>query len=301
MKTFNIIGNRKYWYSFSAIVIGACVAAMAIFGFNLGIDFTEGALVELNFGDNRPSIEELHSVLSSQGLEDGTVVYLGDESTLMRTKPLSAPEHNALLDSLTEAFGEESYVEARFETIGPTISEELRRKSLNMAVGVIFAIILYLTWVFRSVSKPVSSWKYGVIAVLALIHDVIVPAGAFAYLGQFMGVQIDTLFVTAMLTVMGFSVHDTIVVFDMVRETIADGATSFETAVNDSVNKTLSRSINTSLTTLVVLASIYFLGGESVRFFSLAMMIGIITGTYSSIFFASPLLVSWYNRQYKRS
>ena len=139
------------------------------------------------------------------------------------------------------------------------------------------------------------------ISALSGVHDVIVPAGVFAYLGQFLGVQIDTLFVTAMLTVMGFSVHDTIVVFDMVRETISDGATSFEKAVNDSVNQTLSRSINTSLTTLVVLAAIYFLGGESVRYFSLAMMIGIVTGTYSSIFFASPLLVSWYNRQYKRS
>lgn len=298
---FDIIGKRKYWYSFSALVIGACVAAMLMYGFNLGIDFKEGALIELNFEGERPAIESLQGVLEAQELEGGQVVYLGDENVLMRTEPLGPEKHNALLAALDESFGAEVYSEERFETIGPTISEELRRKSINMAVGVIFAIIVYLTWVFRSVSKPVASWKYGVIAVFALIHDVIVPAGVFAYLGQFLGIQIDTLFVTAMLTVMGFSVHDTIVVFDMVRETISDGATSFEKAVNDSVNKTLSRSINTSLTTLVVLAAIYFLGGESVRYFSLAMMIGIVTGTYSSIFFASPLLVSWYNRQYKKS
>lgn len=296
--TFDIIGKRKIWYTFSGIIIAVCISAIGIFGFKLGIDFIEGALVELRYEGERPATQEFEALLEAQGLTGSQVQYLGDEgSVLLRTKPLTPEAHTQLLEALKEK--NEAFEEVRFETIGPTISQELRTKSINMAFGVVIAIIIYLTWTFRAVSKPVSSWKYGIIAVVALLHDVIVPAGVFAWLGKTHGIEIDTLFVTAMLTVMGFSVHDTIVVFDRVRETIAEGATNFAQAVNDSVNQTLSRSINTSVTTLVVLASVYFFGGESVRYFALAMMIGVLTGTYSSIFFASPLLVSWYNWQYR--
>lgn len=283
------------------MLVCASILSIAIFGFKPGIDFTEGALIELTF-ENRPQAQELIETLNNSELElSGIQVQnLGEKGFLIRTKPLNPETHEAVLLKITEKFGENSFSESRFETIGPTISKELRRKSINMAVGVIVAIILYLTWAFRAVSKPVSSWKYGVIAVTALIHDVAIPAGVFAILGHFFGVEVDTLFVTAMLTVMGFSVHDTIVVFDRVRETIQGGATSFAGAVNDSINQTLSRSINTSLTTFIVLTAIYFFGGDSVQYFSLAMMIGIVVGTYSSIFIASPMLVSWYNWQYKR-
>lgn len=297
---FNIIGRRKIWYTLSGFVIAACVGAIAIFGFKLGIDFIEGAMMEIHFTAERPATAEVVGILEDLGHEGSVVVHLGEEDMLLRTKPLGSDAHVGVLEALEAEYGEGSFEEKRFETIGPTISAELRTKSVNMVVGVVVAIILYLTWAFRSVSKPVASWKYGVIAVTALLHDVIVPAGVFAWLGKTLGVEIDTLFVTAMLTVMGFSVHDTIVVFDRVRETIAEGAMSFEKAVNDSVNQTLSRSINTSVTTLIVLAAVYIFGGESVRYFSLAMMIGIVTGTYSSIFFASPLLVSWYNWQYRK-
>ena len=200
-----------------------------------------------------------------------------------------------MLKALSGLKGPEHMVERRFDTIGPTIGKVLRTQSF-VAIGLTAAgIVLYLSWAFRHVSKPVASWKYGVVAVSAFIHDVTIPVGVFAFLGHFYGVTIDSLFITALLTVMGFSVHDTIVIFDRIRENLAKlkRPESYEATVNRSVNETIARSINTSLTVLIVLLAIFLFGGVTTRFFALALMIGIIFGTYSSIFVASPLLVIW--------
>jgi len=189
--------------------------------------------------------------------------------------------------------------EERFESIGPIIGEELQQKAVESIIAVLIAIILYMAWAFRKVSEPVSSWKYGITAVIALAHDVIIPTGVFAVLGRFMGVEVDILFVTALLTILGFSVNDTIVVFDRTRENLARERYKhdFDYIVNKSVNETIRRSVNTSLTAFVVLLAIFLYGGETVKYFVLALMIGIVFGTYSSIFLASPLLVEWEKRR----
>jgi len=175
------------------------------------------------------------------------------------------------------------------------LDKSLKIKALEAILAVLAAIILYIAWAFRKVSDPVSSWKYGVTAIVALAHDVIIPTGIFVLLGHFMNVELDILFVTALLTILGFSVNDTIVVFDRTRENLARDhhKHDFEFIVNKSVNETIRRSINTSLTTFVVLLAIYLFGGETIKNFILALMLGVVVGTYSSIFLASPLLVVW--------
>jgi preprotein translocase subunit SecF len=183
--------------------------------------------------------------------------------------------------------------ELRFDSVGPSIGEELKRKSVHAIIWVLIAIVLYIAWAFRKVSKPVASWKYGLVAIAALFHDVLITVGAFVVLGKFFGVEVNTPFVVAILTVLGYSVNDTIVVFDRIRENLPRSEEDFESTVNTSVNQTITRSVNTSLTTLLVLLSIVFFGGSTIRSFALALSIGIFIGTYSSIFLASPLLVVW--------
>jgi preprotein translocase subunit SecF len=210
---------------------------------------------------------------------------------VLRLPFLTNEQHQAVLDRLTSAYPQTE--ELSFETVGPTIGRELKQRAVVAVVLVLLAIIVYITWAFRRVSTgPVSSWVFGLSALMALIHDVFMVIGAFALLGHFFGIEVSALFVTALLTVLGFSVHDTIVVFDRVRERLrSSAAQTFEGVVNESLNQTLVRSINTSLTTVLVLVALYLFGGASIKFFVLALIIGIISGTYSSIFVATPLLV----------
>lgn len=185
-------------------------------------------------------------------------------------------------------------LEERFETIGAAISAHLRERSMYAAVGVVLAIIIYIGYAFRRVSKPVQSWKYGVAAIIALVHDVVITMGVFAVLGHYFGVEIGIPFVVALLTIMGYSVNDTIVVFDRVRENlIKRGSDKFDETVNMGVTQSITRSINTALTTLLVLVALFVFGGDSIHYFSLALIVGITVGTYSSIFLASPILVVW--------
>ena len=184
-------------------------------------------------------------------------------------------------------------VENRFESVGPVIGGELKEKSIKAIIIVLISIVIYIGWTFRRVSHPVSSWKYGLVALIALFHDIIITMGVFSILGHFYGVEVGMPFVVALLTILGYSVNDTIVVFDRTRENLLhSGWDDFEEVVNRSINETLMRSLNTSLTTLVVLLAIYLFGGATIQYFVLALIIGIIAGTYSSIFIASPLLVS---------
>ncbi len=184
-------------------------------------------------------------------------------------------------------------IELRYDSVGPSIGAELKRKSVYAIIMVLICIVLYVAWAFRRVSKPVASWKYGLTAIIALFHDVIITMGVFAFLGKFYGMEVNTPFVAAILTVLGYSVNDTIVVFDRIRENLPKSDDDFESTVNTSVNQTITRSINTSLTTLLVLLAILFFGGDSIKGFVLALSIGVFVGTYSSIFLASPILVVW--------
>lgn len=289
----SIIHYRHIAYWASGLLVCASIIAIAVWGLRLGIDFTGGALLEISYAEERPSISAIQQTLSSVGLKTAQIQLSGEKNLLIRTKDLSEKERRATLSALQNIGGNPE--ELRFDSIGPTIGKELRKKSLTAIVLVVFMIVLYMTWAFRKVSKPLASWCYGVIAIAALLHDVIIPTGIFAALGYFWGVEVDTLFVTALLTVLGFSVHDTIVVFDRTRENLLKhrGQWDFETIVGKSVRQTLSRSINTSLTTMLVLAALLVFGPVSTRYLSLALLLGIFFGTYSSIFIASPLLVSW--------
>ncbi len=288
---------RRVYYTISALLTGLSFVAWLIWGLKPGIDFTGGSLLEIEFSHNRPPVENLVETAKNEvESEELTAQPLGTNGMVLRMPPIEEDVHQKLLSGLKSAYEKNGTVvaEKRFESIGPLIGEELRKKTIYAVVGAIMAIMLYITYAFRKVSHPVASWKYGACTVVALAHDVVIPVGVFSVLGHFYGVEVGAWVVTALLTVLGFSVHDTIVVFDRVRENLSNGRNQgFEEVVNVSLNETLGRSINTSLTVLFVLFSAYFLGGESIRNFILTMIIGISVGVYSSIFLGSPLLVSW--------
>ncbi len=318
---YNIIQKRKIWLSFSAFLVTLSIIALSVWGLKLGIDFTGGSLLEVEFSKNRPELASVQSSLEELELGSLVVQPVGDNGMILRFQDSTEDKHQKILTKLRELSGSEikedgetqkgveeeinpeggetgeagasELIELRFDSVGPTIGQELKTKSVNAIVIVIIAIVLFIAWAFRKVSKPVASWKYGLSAIVALFHDVIITMGIFATLGRFYGMEVNTAFVAAILTVLGYSVNDTIVVFDRVRENLPKSEEDFEGTVNTSVNQTIKRSINTSVTTLLVLLSVIFFGGESIRSFVLALAIGVFIGTYSSIFLASPVLVVW--------
>ncbi len=315
----DIVGRRTLFYTISGLLVAASIAALAVFGLKPGIDFTGGSLLELEFQGERPSAAALREALAPMDLGEVRLQPTGERGFLIRLKPIDEETHQELLRRLsnpgpgTPSRG--SLSERRFDAIGPTIGAELRRKSLLSLSLVVLLILVYIAWAFRKVSRPagrgspapgtarpVGSWMYGLITILALLHDVTIPTGVFAVLGATAGFEADTLFVAALLTILGFSVHDTIVVFDRIRENLKQrpGMADFAGIVNAAVNQTLVRSVNTSLTVLLAVIAIYLFGGEATRFFALTLALGVIVGTYSSIFIASPLLVTWHHWQVKR-
>ena len=290
-----IVKYRKIFYILSTILVVASTASIAIWGLNLGIDFKGGSLLEISYTGVRPDVSVVKDALKNLSLGDFSVRTTRDTGYIVRAREISQVEKTQVLNAL--AIGGQKITEERFDSIGPVLGKEAASKSVTSIILVMLAIVLFITFAFRKVSEPVSSWKYGLVAVLALVHDVLIPTGVFAILGHFKGVEIDTLFVTAILVVLGFSVHDTIVVFDRVRENLrrakeSNARKDFETVVGESISQTFTRSINTSLTTLLALIVLYFVGGEATRLFSLALIIGVVVGTYSSIFIGSPLLVT---------
>ncbi len=278
-------------------------AMILIFGLRLGIEFTGGSLLEVEYVEARPLVEEVRGAIADMKLEGLVIQLSGEKNVLLRFKNIDEATHQLLLSRLAMAGQDrelsgapQKMQELRFDSLGATIGRELRNRSLLSLVLAGVCIVLYIAWVFRHVSKPVSSWKYGIIAVLALVHDVMIPTGVFAFLGYLYGVEIDSLFITALLTIMGFSVHDTIVVFDRTRENLRKmkSAEPYERIVGKSIEETFGRSLATSFTVMLVLAAIFLFGGTTTIYFALALIIGIGVGTYSSIFVASPLLVVWY-------
>ncbi|MDO8617293.1 MAG: protein translocase subunit SecF [Candidatus Uhrbacteria bacterium] len=288
----NVITLRLVWYVLSGLMIGLSIAFLALWGLKQGIDFTGGSLYVARF-DSRPSSTELEQILQTANLHLGSVVIqpVGDQDMQLRLRNLNEEEHQKLFQALKKKYPE--VIELRFDAIGPVIGEELRNKSIRGLVIVLVAIMLYVAYVFRKVSAPVQSWKYGLVTIFTAFHDVIVPVGVFAFLGHYYGVEIGTPFVAAILTIMGYSITDTIVVMDRIRENLQKTSGTFEEIVSASVRQTYFRSFSTSMTTLLTLFAIHFFGGESLRDFTLALIIGIAVGTYSSIFIASPLLVTW--------
>ncbi|KKT16010.1 MAG: Protein translocase subunit SecF [Parcubacteria group bacterium GW2011_GWB1_43_6] len=298
-----IVNNRKIFYAISAVLVGASIVALTIWGLNLSIDFKGGAIIEISYSDGRPMVSDIEKNLEKLNLGEHSIRPVGETGFLIRTRELEGLERADLLKALSDNDAKK-ITEERFDSVGPLLGKEAMRKSLFSIIFVIICIVLFITFAFRKVSEPVASWKYGLITVLALIHDVLIPAGVFAILGRFQGVEVDTLFVTALLVVLGFSVHDTIVVFDRVRENLkvnreTRGKKPFEQIVGESISQTFVRSINTSLTTILVLIVLFFVGADTTKLFSLALIIGITAGTYSSIFVGSTLLVTAEKLQHK--
>jgi len=287
----NIVAKRKIFYTFSILLIGAGIFSILFWGLHFGIDFKGGSLIEVEFLQSRPEIQAVKDNLSGLNLGDVAVQPAGDKGFLLRLKDLDEAAHQQVLQSLNSLGTVE---EKKFDSVGPVVGEELKGRAYLAIVTVLFLIVIYIAFAFRKVSRPVASWKYGLAAIIALFHDIFIPTGIFSILGHYLGVEIDLLFVTGLLTILGFSVHDTIVVFDRIRENLRKSVgDKFEDTVNISINQTITRSINTSLTVFLTLSAIFIFGGESVKYFSLLLMIGVFFGTYSSIFVASSLLVSW--------
>ncbi|MFA5995353.1 MAG: protein translocase subunit SecF [Patescibacteria group bacterium] len=294
---FNILGTRKIWYAVSTILIITSVIMMVVYGFKLGIDFTGGSLLQVHYNTTRPDTTTIVNQLTSLNLGEIIVQLSGDSAVVIKTAFLDNEKRQQVLQALGS-----DVVEDSFESIGPTVGEELRTKAVQAVILVVVFIIIYIAWAFRGVSKgPVPSWAYGVSAFIALLHDITIPLGVFAVLGHYQGVEINVMFITALLTILGFSVHDTIVVFDRIRENLKRSSQpTFAGIINESINNTMMRSLNTSMTVLLVLTAMFLFGGEATKYFILALMIGVVVGTYSSIFIASPLLLIWERLLHRR-
>ncbi len=285
----NIISKKTLWVSISGVLIAASIVMVGMWGLKLGIDFTGGSLLEVKYLGVAPTVTEVEEKLAGLNLKSLTAQPTEQNGMIIRFQDTSEETHQAILKELPP------HEELRFEAVGPSIGQELQRKAIIAILLVLLTISLYMAWAFRKVSRPVASWKYGVVTLISLFHDVVIVLGLFAFLGHFYGVEVNTPFIAAVLTVLGFSVHDTIVVFDRIRENLPRSAQDFAGTVNASLNQTIVRSINTSITVMLVLAAIVFLGGATITHFALALLVGIFFGTYSSIFLASPLLVFWDN------
>lgn len=297
----DIVGKKYFYFLISLLVLVPGLISIALFGLRLSIDFQGGSRIEIQSSKFKiqNSQIEVRSVFRDQGIDVGSLQKSGEDIYIIRTKPMEEKTYGKVTKELQAKFKDTKTLS--FQTIGPTISRELTVNAFKALILACVLIVLYIAWSFRKVPKPVSSWRFGVCAIIALLHDVLVVVGVFSLLGRFFLVEVDSLFVTALLTVIGFSVHDTIVVFDRIRENLRRmPEVAFSKVVNTSILQTFTRSLNTSLTTLLVLFTLLLFGGESTRWFIVALLLGITSGTYSSIFNAAPLLVVWHDFSTRR-
>jgi preprotein translocase subunit SecF len=286
-----IIAHRRLYYIFSGVLIAGSVVALLSFGLRFGIDFTGGSLLEARFPDGAPEQRTVSEKLTPL-TESLSIQQSGSDILVLRFRDVTEERHQEILTALREIAP--NVEELRFDSLGPTIGRELERRGiLAIALGLL-AIMFYIAWAFRGSSRRVPSWQYGTItAAVALFHDVLIPLGAFAVLGKVRGVEVNTPFIAAILTVLGYSVHDTIVVFDRVRENVRRFAGDpFPEIVERAVRQTLGRSLNTSLTVLFAIAAVWHFGGVAIEAFAVTLFLGVVFGTYSSIFIAPPVLVT---------
>jgi preprotein translocase subunit SecF len=288
-----LLNYYKYLFALSGIILILGIVSLAIFGLNFGIDFKGGTVTEVQFKQSFDQ-DKVKQILESTNIGHVQLQATGDRGLIIRTSALEKSQYDKIANDIRTQAGD--FEEKKFDSIGPVVGKELARKAIYQLIIVSLGIVLYIGYAFRRVSRPITPFQFGVAAVIALLHDLLIVLGIFSLLGHFYGIEVDSLFVTAMLTVLGFSVHDTIIVFDRIRENLKIYAgQSIEFIVNHSISQTLVRSLNTSLTVLFVLLAMLLFGGETIRYFVLALFIGIVAGTYSSIFVASPILVLWQN------
>jgi preprotein translocase subunit SecF len=301
----NIITYQKYFFIIPAIFVALSIGALAVWGLKPGIDLAGGSLLQVSYPEGRPQVEEVHAALELLSYGEIRVQPSGEYDYMLRQRELTPEEKTALMESLS---GLGAVTEVQFNSVGPSIGAELFRKAWIAITLVTLSIIIFIAFAFRHVSKPVASWKYGLVAIVTLMHDIIIPMGLFAYLGYARGAEADVLFIVALLTILGISINDTIVIFDRIRENLRLNEEKkkfeeFSDVVGRSVAQTITRSLNTSITVIIVLFALFFLGPAATKDFSLTLIVGMIAGTYSSIFLASPLLVqiaNWQRRPKKK-
>src|SRR3989344_8276035 len=282
-------------FFFSIALTLLALGAFIVYGLSFGIDFRGGSILEFEFGTNRPSASDIQKALSDNfSVKDVEVSFVGDRGVLLKMGEISEEQHQEILNKMRTNLVD-VFEEKKFDSIGPVVGKELKDKSVQAIIITLLAIIIYIAFVFRKMSVVLSPWAMGLAAMLALAHDIIIPVGVFSLLGHFYGVEISAVFMAALLTILGYSVSDTVVIFDRIRENVIRNRLRerFSNLVHTSIMQTLTRSLNTNFTALLSLVAIYLFGGESLKYFALALIIGIFLGAYSSIFVASPLLVWW--------
>lgn len=295
---YKIIAKSKIWFSISIISSLISIAAIIFFGLRWGIDYKGGTVIEFQTVNNdRAAITK--SILDESNYRGYQIKESTGNKVVIRLEIISNVQHVGLTSKFTEKMPD--YTETQYDTVGPTISNELRNKSILAVFLASLAIIIYIAYAFRKVPRPLSSWKFGACAVVALIHDLLITTGFVSIMGHFFSwMEVDALFITALLTIMGFSVHDTIVVYDRSRENfIRNPHQDFELSAEESINQTIVRSINTSMTTIIVLSALLIFGSASIKYFVTVLVFGIAIGTYSSIFTAIPLLIYWQKKTMK--
>jgi len=291
----NFVKYRLIYFIFSGLLILASLVSLIIWGLQPGIEFTGGTLIEISYKNQRPSVETIKGAISELEFKEAEVKLVGEKGINLRveSKNISNEFQQKISDKLEET-GEIEEGSLNFETISSTVGKELKAKIQIITILSILVIVLYIALAFKKVSRPISSWQYGIASLLTLFHDILITLGFFSVLGKFYGIQMTIPVMTALLVIIGYAINDKIVVFDRVRENLLKKANlRYDETINISLNQTLSRCLSTSLTTLFSLLAIFFFGGETLKYFSLALIIGVSFGTYSSIFLASPILVSW--------
>jgi preprotein translocase subunit SecF len=295
-----VIKYKTLFISISVFFVTVAIASLIIFGLPLGIDFKGGSALELQYSGVPPTTSAVATGVTAAGFTNALVQPVGTNGYMIETQTLTDAQRAALITAASVTPGQ-VVTQTSFTSIGPSVGTELKHKAIASLILVLVAIILFVAYAFRKVSKPVSSWKYGFAVIIALVHDVIIPTGVFALLGHFLGAQVDTLFIVALLTTLGLSVADTIVVFDRIREHLKTKANmAFPQLVGESLSETFVRSINTSLVVLVVVLSLAIFGPATTKLFAITLAVGMFFGTYSSIFLASPLLVVMEQSQKKK-
>jgi len=294
-----IVSHRKIYFSISLMLVLASLVSLLLWGLKLGIDFSGGTLMEIEFSEERLTNQQIQEKLADLELDQIILQSTGSKGLILRLKDIDEETHQMILAKLRklDSQGESSsqiITEKRFESVGPLIGQELKRKASWAILLAMAAIIFYIAWAFRKISKPVASWQYGLVAIIALFHDILITLGFFSVLGHYWNIEIGLPLVAAFLTILGYSVNNSIVIFDRSRENLLRTRwTDFKETINQSIEQSLTRCLNTALTTLFVLWAIFFLGGQSIKYFALALIVGIIVGTYSSIFVTSSLIVVW--------
>lgn len=297
----NIVTHRTIYFWVTGLVLAAALGAIFVFGLPLSIDFTGGSLMQVNYPNGRPALADVQKEIAVVPLGAVSVRESGASAVSIRSRTMTPAEHDAVLAALSQgtSMGSTSSPQATelsYTSVGPSLGGQFANKALWAILAVALSIILYIAFAFRKVSRPVPSWGYGLTVIAILVHDLIIPAGFFAIFAHFTGGEVDALFVTALLALLGYSVNDTIIIFDRIREHLAlnektNNKEPFETTVGKSITETMTRSINTSLTVVLALLALVILGAPATRDFSLVMLVGVIAGTYSSILLAAPLLV----------